>query len=289
MIRMPTNRSVSPAAVDNTSYKTEQSKYSSVKRARLNIVTPLLASALDRCKVSDRKAVHIAAAVATSLGRDVNELNINRSSIKRARQLHRTCVVSDLKSSIKNDLKNVSLTVHWDSKLLPDLTGNEKVDRLPILVSGSGVSQLLAVPKLPNGSGEAMAAAVYTAITDWDIQEQVCAMAFDTTSSNTGLKSGACTLLEDKIGRRLLSFACRHHMFEIVLEQVFSLTLPAASTGPDVQLFKRFQGQWALIDRTKIRTVLEDTIASLKIAYGIKEEVLAFAQQQLKEVHPRDD
>jgi len=59
-------------------------------------------------------------------------------------------------------------------------------------------------------------------------------LAFDTTSSNTGLKSGACTLLEDKIAKRLLSFACRHHMFEIVLEQVFSLTLPAASTGPDV-------------------------------------------------------
>ena len=100
--------------------------------------------------------------------------------------------------------------MHWDGKLLPDLTGNEKVDRLPILVSGLGVIQLLAVPKLPNGTGEAMAAAVYAAITDWDIQEQVCAMAFDTTSSNTGLISGAYTLLEDKTGKRLLSFACRH-------------------------------------------------------------------------------
>ena len=175
------------------------------------------------------------------MGRDVNELNINRSSIARARQWHRTCLVSGLKSSVKDDLKNVSLTVHWDGKLLPDLTGNKEVDRLPILVSGSGVIQLLAVPKLLNGSGETTAVAVYAAITDWGIQEQVCAMAFHTTS-NAGLKSGACTLLEDKIGKRLLSFACRHHVFEIVLERVFSLTLPVASTGPDVQLFKRFQG-----------------------------------------------
>ena len=223
------------------------------------------------------------------MGRDVNELNINRSSIARARQWHRTCLVSGLKSSVKDDLKNVSLTVHWDGKLLPDLTGNKKVDRLPILVSGSEVIQLLSVPKLLNGSGEAMAAAVYAAITDWDIQEQVCAMAFDTTSSNTGLKSGACTLLEGKIGKRLLSFACRHHMFEIVLEHVFSLTLPAASTGPDVQIFKRFQGQWAFIDQTTLRTGLEDAVVRLKITEGIKEEVLAFSQQQLEEVHPRDD
>ena len=64
-------------------------------------------------------------------------------------------------------------------------------------MSGLGVIQLLAVPKLPNGTGEAMTAAVYAAITDWDIQEQVCAMPFDTTSLNTGLKSGACALLED--------------------------------------------------------------------------------------------
>ena len=63
----------------------------------------------------------------------------------------------------------MSLTVHWDGKLLPDLTGNEKVDRLPILASGLGVSQLLAVPKLPNGTGEAMASAVYASITDWGI------------------------------------------------------------------------------------------------------------------------
>ena len=68
-------------------------------------------------------------------------------------------------------------------------------------------------------------------------------------------------------------------MFEIALEHVFSLTLPIASTGPDVQLFKRFQGQWALIDRTTLRTGLEDAVVRLKIADGIKEEVLAFAQQ----------
>ena len=40
-------------------------------------------------------------------------------------------LVRDLKSSVKDDLKNVSLTLHWDGKLLPDLTSNEKVGNLP--------------------------------------------------------------------------------------------------------------------------------------------------------------
>ena len=38
---------------------------------------------------------------------------------------------------------------------MEDFTGNQKVDQLPVIVSGSGIQQLLAVPKLP--SGKAMA------------------------------------------------------------------------------------------------------------------------------------
>ena len=49
-----------------------------------------------------------------------------------------------LKEAFKAD---VPLVVHWDGKLIPDLT-DKQVDRLPILVSGLGISQLLAVAKL---------------------------------------------------------------------------------------------------------------------------------------------
>ena len=50
--------------------------------------------------------------------------------------------------------------LHWDGKLMKDLTGDEKVDRLPILVSGFGINQLLSIPKLPSGTGKAVAEAV---------------------------------------------------------------------------------------------------------------------------------
>jgi len=35
------------------------------------------------------------------------------------------------------------MTIHWDSKMIPDIYGNDVVDRLPIIASGLGVDQLL--------------------------------------------------------------------------------------------------------------------------------------------------
>ena len=73
--------------------------------------------------------------------------------------------MTKLKDSFSNEIRDVPLVVHWDGKLLPDISGNhEKVDCLSILVSGRGVEHLLNVPKLPNSTGEAMANAVVAAI-----------------------------------------------------------------------------------------------------------------------------
>jgi len=49
----------------------------------------------------------------------------------------------------------VLLVAHSDGKLIADLTTKEKVDRLPVIASGKGVSQLLTVAKLESGSCEA--------------------------------------------------------------------------------------------------------------------------------------
>lgn len=43
-----------------------------------NIVSTEIATALDRIRVSDRKAVHILVAAAKSLGFDTNKIAINR-------------------------------------------------------------------------------------------------------------------------------------------------------------------------------------------------------------------
>ena len=98
---------------------------------------------------------------------------------------------------------NVPLVVHWDGKLTDGLTSKEQVDRLSVIVSGKGVSQLLTVAKLTSDTGEAQASAVYSAIGDWCITENIRAIRFDTTSSSPGRLAGACVLLEQKIGKEL--------------------------------------------------------------------------------------
>jgi len=123
------------------------------------------------------------------------------------------------------------------------------VDRLPTRLSGNGISKLLGVPKLVSGTGELVATAVFNTIADWGISDQVRAISFDTTASNTGHRAGACVLLEKKLGKSLLHLACRHHIMELVLGSAFEAAF-GKSSSPNVILFKRFQQKWAFIDQS---------------------------------------
>jgi len=254
------------------------------KRARKNVVTTHVAAALDRAKVSDHKAALLLTAAAQGLGHDTKDLNINRSSIRRHRQICRSELAAHLKKEFD---PTVPIVVHWDGKLLPDLTGKEKVDRLPVILSGGGMCQLIGVPKLAEGTGEAQASAVAHLLDEWKVTNRVAAMCFDTTSSNTGRTNGACVLLEQKIKRDLLYLACRHHMLELVLAAVFKASL-GASSGPEVSIFKRFSEHWQFIDQTSYEAGItdEDIASSL---YDHRERVTAFVLKQLEENHPRDD
>jgi hypothetical protein len=201
------------------------------KRKPKNIVSPQLAAALDRTNVSDRKATFLIAATAECLGHDVSDLAVNRSSIRRSRIQQRTCAAQTLKTLFCEQETEEPVTVHWDSKILPDITGRETVDRLPVLLSGFNTDQLLGVPKLPSATGEAVSNAVVKTLQEWGVQHRTKSMCFDTTASNTGRLSGACALIEAKLGRQLLYLACRHHVHEIVLSDVCKMCL-GCSSGP---------------------------------------------------------
>ena len=71
------------------------------------------------------------ASTVRSLGKDIQDFTIYRSSIRRARLSLRQVISNRLKDNFD---PGTPLTVHWDEKLLPDLTGKELVDRLPFLI-----------------------------------------------------------------------------------------------------------------------------------------------------------
>ena len=123
---------------------------------------------------------------------------------------------------------------------MEDLTSHKHVYRLPVIISGAGIEQLLGVPKLLSGTGDAQASAVMTCLEEWGIEDQVAALCFDTTASNTGHRSGACLLIEQRLNKNLLFLACRHHVMELLVGAAFEKSILGTSTGPEILLFKRY-------------------------------------------------
>lgn len=74
----------------------------------------------------------------------------------------------------------------------------------------------------------------------------------DTTSTNTGRFNGACALLEKSLGRDLVLFACRHHIYELVLKSVFEAKIKQNVRSPEIPLFKKTRDNWKNIDSNKI-------------------------------------
>src|ERR1043165_308253 len=107
---------------------------------------------------------------------------------------------------------------------MEDLTSTKHIDRLPVLISGAG-EDLLGILKLPSGTAEAQATAVIMSFEEWGIMDRVAALWFDITAANTALPkarcnftdnetciSGACAIIEQRLGRDLLFLACHNHV-----------------------------------------------------------------------------
>lgn len=74
--------------------------------SKWNFINSRLLSVLDRCKISDRWACHIIAAVAQALGHSLEELVINRTSLRQQRQSHREETALHVKESFQVPLHN---------------------------------------------------------------------------------------------------------------------------------------------------------------------------------------
>lgn len=132
--------------------------------------------------------------MAQSLGVDIGDIALSRKTIHRARTNTRMAVSIARQKAFSSD---GPVVLHWDGKLLPDITGSKQlVDRVAIIVTGEKTEQLLAVSKIKRGTGEEQCNACLQALEEWHLKPLVQGLLFDTTASNTGLKMGACTLLE---------------------------------------------------------------------------------------------
>jgi len=192
------------------------------KRPKRCIIDDLLFNAaLDRTKTmmiidnddnDERQAMMIVSPALAVAGVDVSQLSLPRTSLMEARKASRETLAATVRQNFQ---PTVPLVAHFDGILLAHLDGTKR-DCLPIVVSGLGIEKLLGIPMLSVGSGAMMGQKVVEFMCDWArVEEQLACLCFDTTASNTGIHTGAITVVQQSLKRRLLFLACRHHMLEI--------------------------------------------------------------------------
>lgn len=117
----------------------------SARAKRNRVVTPLVVAAVDWAKISSRKAVGVIGSALISAGHDLNDCALSRMTMHRGRNKARPQIVEALKAGMKRD---APLIIHFDGKLLPNLSGREKVERVAVLVSGGTVCLLFIDVKI---------------------------------------------------------------------------------------------------------------------------------------------
>ncbi|KAG0726267.1 hypothetical protein GWK47_036965 [Chionoecetes opilio] len=152
----------------------------------------------------------------------------------------------------------------------------------------------LGVPASSDSTGRNVAAVVLKEVDEAGVRNKIIAFCFDTTASNTDMVQGACIRIEQELGRSLLWLACRHHVNEVILKDVFEASL-GSSSGPDIGIFKRLRDRWSFVDSSQRETVetsedLVEFFATNDTASKLKDDALAFLKEALmSKNHPRED
>ncbi|GBM02210.1 hypothetical protein AVEN_142218-1 [Araneus ventricosus] len=92
-------------------------------------------------------------------------------------------------------------------------------DRLAFLISGiPGIKEgkLFRAPAILDGTSQSQANEVFVIVEDRGLSENISALCFDTTHSNTEWKNGACVQSENHLQRLLQFMACRQRVFELL-------------------------------------------------------------------------
>ena len=149
---------------------------------------------------------------------------------------------------------------------------------------------MIGVPLINDSTGRTQMNSTVDLLDEWKVKDEVIGMSFDTTSSNSGIRNGCCSLMEIKLARALLWCACRHHTSELHVKHAWQAIRGDRVVGPEEQLFKKFQADWETIDRdTNDLNLFEWPEKSTEL-FNQAENVLNWAKVCIeKKTFPRED
>jgi len=194
-------QSYSSTSEDNSENDSDfdfETKTSTPKAKLKKVCKPAkLSSMLDRAKVSTRMGTAIIASVLSVSGENISNYTLSKSTLHRHRASNRLAVTKEIKSAFSCPS---DVTIHWDGKSVKNVAGKTKTQEYcAVAITSPGVyseGKLLGAMELANSTGRSQAEGVIAASEEWGATNSIRAMVFDTTSSNTGIKNGAATLLE---------------------------------------------------------------------------------------------
>jgi hypothetical protein len=228
-----------PPAVQPGSPSTKRSSSITVNLPCNPLASKTISTMADRLNLSAGQRTGFIGAILAEGGVPLGSATLSRASSWRAGTRVRKSAAENIKGTF---IPPKHCTLHWDGKLIPDIRG-EKKERLGILVSGVPTAEegkVLGVPVIDSSTGMDQANATFNLAQQWGLCDNVRALVFDTTASNTGWKIGACVQLETLLGRKLLMLACRHHVFERILCAVHK-ELFGDTSGPENTEFTEFR------------------------------------------------
>lgn len=148
---------------------------------------------------------------------DPENTTISMRTIARNQKKQRKENFARIRETFKKESASAVLSIYWDSKKLSSLTGTDKVNQTSVVDVGLEIIKLLEVPISSSGCGTDEANTVFDVLQEWELNNQIKGMCFDTTASNSGVHKGAYTMREKGMKRRLYCFACRHHILELIV------------------------------------------------------------------------
>lgn len=87
------------------------------------------------------------------------------------------------------------MKIHFDGKSVQNITNRKLVERLVVKALCEDREQVLCCP-VSGKNGIHIADTVMKAIRDWELEELVVSLCFDTTGVNSGRVKGAGVILE---------------------------------------------------------------------------------------------
>jgi len=204
--------------------------------------SPKIVSLATRMKLSPSQQAAFTQAIIEESGGDASKVSVSYATADRSRRT----VNKEISHTIQTAWAPPKFaSLHWDSKLMINKSKNESEERLAIAIGNNKDIKLLGVPAYKPGtdqrSGDIIAQATVQLLQSWNCVDSVVNMTFDTTASNTGHVTAACITLQQSLGRALLWSACRHHVGELILTQVFNDLNVETSKSGEYMIFSRFK------------------------------------------------